>query len=146
MTRGSKVFITASKAGISLLAFILFSHVTYALQTPRISDEQFARIVSRVSTELDASRERAKLPGASVAFVLSDGHFASLSSGVADRERNVPLKPSDRMLAGSIGKTFVAAMALLLVRDHKLDLDDRIDRWLSGEKWFSRLPNANEIT
>src|SRR5215217_1465330 len=104
-----KTVVTALKAGIILLAFILFSLPTYAFQTPQISDEHFAHIVAEISTELDAARERAKLPGASVGFVLPDGHFASLSSGVADRERNAPLKPSDRMPAASIGKTFVAA-------------------------------------
>jgi D-alanyl-D-alanine carboxypeptidase len=56
------------------------------------------------------------------------------------------MKPSDRMLQGSVGKTYVAAVALQLVSEGKLSLDAKIETWLGKEAWFSRLPNARDIT
>jgi D-alanyl-D-alanine carboxypeptidase len=137
---------TVWKVSVVSLAFLLFSHRVHAYQATPISDEQFARMVTKIQTRLDAERERVKFPGASVGFVLPDGRSTSISTGVADRERRIPLKPSDRMPAGSIGKTFVAAAVLMLVQDGKLSLDDKIEYWLGGEKWFSALPNAKDIT
>lgn len=105
--------------------------------------------------KLEASRTAAKFPGAQVGFAFVDGLTAdgkpkvvsgSIASGVADLQTNTPLKTSDRLLAGSIGKTFVAALALLVVQEGRLNLDDKISRWLGSEPWFGQLPNANDIT
>ena len=56
------------------------------------------------------------------------------------------MRPTDRMLQGSVGKTYVAAVALQLVAEGRLDLDAKIEHYLGGEPWFGRLPNAREIT
>src|SRR5690606_34417756 len=56
------------------------------------------------------------------------------------------MKPTDRMLAGSTGKTFAAATALQLVKEGKIGLDDKVSKYLGAEEWFERLPNANDIT
>jgi D-alanyl-D-alanine carboxypeptidase len=109
-------------------------------------DEQLARIIQKIQSRLDEWRAASKFPGASVGVVLPDGRVASVSTGLADLETKQKLKPEDLMLAGSIGKTFVAAVALLLVEEGKLSLDEKIERWLGGETWFAKLPNAKEIT
>jgi len=56
------------------------------------------------------------------------------------------MKTKDRLLAGSVGKTFVAAVAMLLVEQGKLKLDEKISMRLGSESWFSRLPNGPGIT
>jgi D-alanyl-D-alanine carboxypeptidase len=56
------------------------------------------------------------------------------------------MRPTSRMLQGSVGKTYVAAVAMQLVAEGKLDLDARIERYLGREGWFARLPNAHDIT
>jgi D-alanyl-D-alanine carboxypeptidase len=61
-------------------------------------------------------------------------------------ESKTRMKSTDRMLAGSVGKTFAAALALQLVKEGKIGLDDKIEKYLGKEKWFPRLPNAHEIT
>jgi D-alanyl-D-alanine carboxypeptidase len=111
-----------------------------------VDDEKFARIHQKLQARLDEFRVSAKFPGGSVGFVLPDGRSGSVSSGVADVETRRQLKTSDRLLAGSIGKTFVAAVTLLLVEEGKLTLDEKIERWLGTEKWFEQLPNAKDIT
>ena len=56
------------------------------------------------------------------------------------------MKPTDRMLAGSTGKTFAAATALQLIKEGKIGLDEKVEKYLGSEPWFSRLPNAKDIT
>jgi D-alanyl-D-alanine carboxypeptidase len=89
---------------------------------------------------------KASFPGVTVGFVLADGRSAGVSSGFADAAGKVPLKPGDRMLAGSIGKTFVAAVVLQLVEEGKVGLDDRLEKWLGKEPWYPRLPNGPDLT
>src|SRR5262249_26570801 len=68
----------------------------------------------------------------------------ALAAGLSDREQKIPMRPEDRLLAGSVGKTFVSATALQLVHEGKLALDDRIESFLGEEEWFERLPNASD--
>lgn len=51
------------------------------------------------------------LPGITVAIASPDG-VISIAVGLADRERDRAMSPETRMLAASIGKTFVAATVL----------------------------------
>jgi D-alanyl-D-alanine carboxypeptidase len=78
-------------------------------------------------------------------MALPDGRAISMTSGYADTGRRIPLRVNDRLLAGSTGKTFFAALALQLVAEGRLDLDARISTWLGSEPWFARLPNGSDI-
>ena len=122
------------------------SQTLFAFQIPKIKDEKFAQILQKIQAKLNEARAAAKFPGASVGFVLPDGRSGSVATGVSDLETKAPLTTSDKMLAGSIGKTFVAATTLQIVGEGKLTLDEKIERWLGGEKWFAQLPNASDIT
>ena len=128
----------------SICAFL--SQTARAFQIQKIDDEKFAEIVQKVQAKLNELHAAAKFPGATVGFVLPDNRFASVSSGVSDLKTQAKLKPSDPLLAGSIGKTFVAATTLQLVGEGKLNLDEKIEKWLGSEVWFVRLPNAKDIT
>ena len=96
--------------------------------------------------KLDEWHKAGSFPGATLGVVLANGESLGLSVGLSDRETKAPMKPTDRMLAGSVGKTFAAATALQLVKEGKIGLDDKIEKYLGREPWFSRLPNAKEIT
>jgi D-alanyl-D-alanine carboxypeptidase len=96
--------------------------------------------------KLDAWHTAGSFPGATLGVVLPNGESFGLSVGYSDRTTKSLMKPDDRMLAGSTGKTFAAAAALELVRARKIGLDDRIEKYLGKEPWFSRLPNARDIT
>jgi D-alanyl-D-alanine carboxypeptidase len=77
---------------------------------------------------------------------LPDGRVLGLASGMSDTARRTPLEPDDLLLAGSVGKTFFAALALSLVQEGGLSLDAPISTWLGSEPWFARLPNGAAIT
>jgi len=119
---------------------------TVAYESARKTDKELDELRHRVQSKLDEMRASAELPGITVGFVLADGRSSSVSSGVADVENKTPLAPNDLMLAGSIGKTYFAAVTLQLVHEGKLKLDEKIERWLGREAWFNRLPNAKDIT
>ena len=95
---------------------------------------------------LDGVRRDLELPGVTAAVVLPGGGVIALASGYDDLERRIEMRPESRLLAGSIGKTFVAAAVLDLANNGVLALDDPLSRWLGHEDWFSRLPNAEAIT
>jgi D-alanyl-D-alanine carboxypeptidase len=87
-----------------------------------------------------------KLQGISAAVIKPDGTIIAAASGLADREAKIPMRPADRMLAGSVGKMFVSAVILLAIQDGALKLDDPVKRWLGDQPWYARVPNANDIT
>src|SRR5262245_34444947 len=96
--------------------------------------------------KLDEWHKAGKFPGATLGVVLPDGESFGLAVGYSDRDAKTPMKADDRMLAGSTGKTFAAATALQLVKEGKIRLDDKIEKYFGKEQWFTRLPNAKDIT
>jgi len=100
----------------------------------------------RIEYELEYLKNHYGFPGVTVAYVLPDGSVGEIASGFADMETREPMTPQSRMLAASIGKTFVAATVLALVKEGHLHLDDPLSCWLSDRSWYSRLPNSEAIT
>ncbi len=107
---------------------------------------QDARVDDRFQAELDSAREQLGLPGATAAYALPDGTVGVAASGLADVESGTPMTEQSRMLAASIGKSFVAATALALALDGVVELDAPVSAVLSQRPWFSRLPNRDAIT
>lgn len=116
------------------------------LTRPRRDDPQMSALLASLTAKLKSLHEAASFPGSTLGFVLPDGRSGSVSVGLADIEYKKPLKPTDRMLAGSIGKTYVSAVMLKLVQDGRVNLDTTIDHWLGANAWFSRLPNSKDVT
>ena len=96
--------------------------------------------------ELDALRSDYGFPGAIAAYVLADGEQGVVATGFSDVESATEMTPSSRMLAASIGKTFVSATVLALMQEDRLDLDDPVSLWLGDKPWFERLPHSKSIT
>ena len=96
--------------------------------------------------KLDEWHKAGKFPGATLGVALADGESFGLAVGYSDRDAKTPMKPDDRMFAGSTGKTFAAATAMQLVKEGKIGLDDKIEKYLGKEPWFDRLPNAKDVT
>jgi D-alanyl-D-alanine carboxypeptidase len=105
-----------------------------------------AALKTALQAKLDEWHKAGSFPGATLGVVLPNGESFALAVGFSDRDARTPMKPADRMLAGSVGKTFAAATALQLVKEGRIGLDDKIQKYLGSEAWFSRLPNAREIT
>jgi D-alanyl-D-alanine carboxypeptidase len=54
------------------------------------------------------------------------------TSGVADLDNRTPVNGSGFFRIGSNTKTFVSVVVLQLVAEHRLSLDDTVERWLPG--------------
>jgi len=121
-----------------------------AAEQARIAAErdaaQLAAIEHGVARIVARARDDARLPGLSFAFALPDGRVGTAVAGFADPEAKVRVTPDTRFLAGSVGKSLHAALAVALAREGVVDLDAPISRWIGGEPWFARLPNAGDLT
>jgi D-alanyl-D-alanine carboxypeptidase len=138
-----------AKMAIATWLLCVWPRVSVAEQG--LSADKFAQLRQNIQSELDirnqaAQSTGAKFPGATAALILPDGRVIGFATGYADLEQRTVMSIDARMPAGSVGKTFVAAVTLSLVADGKLQLDAHISRWLGDELWFKRLPNADTIT
>lgn len=70
--------------------------------------------VERAKAKFQELHKERKFPGGTVAIVWADGKSATFSAGEFSPGKE--LKSTDRMLAGSIGKTFVAAAFLQVAK------------------------------
>ena len=102
--------------------------------------------VQQVQARADAFRTATGCPGVTVGFVLADGRAGAVASGISDKTTGRTMQPDDRMLLGSVGKTYVSAVLLQLVEEGRVELDTKISHWFGAEPWFHRLPNAEDLT
>lgn len=94
---------------------------------------------------LEVERQNMAMPGLRAAVHFPDGKLVAAATGLADVEANIPLNNTIGMPGGSTGKTFVAALTMVLVEDGLLSLDDPASKWLGDSAWFQRLPNAETM-
>jgi D-alanyl-D-alanine carboxypeptidase len=101
---------------------------------------------AKIQALLDSLRNAGNFTGLSVAFIKGTGPLQAFASGFNDKEKNKLLSVNDRMLQGSVGKTYVSAIALNLVRAGRLQLDRKVSFYLGNHEWYKRVPNAEDIT
>ncbi|MFC1543693.1 serine hydrolase domain-containing protein [Gemmatimonadota bacterium] len=140
-------WIAAALLGLALSsAGIVQAQLPERALAPSFAPERIAAIQGRLQARFDSIYAAGDFPGASAGFRLPDGTAFTLTVGVSDREAGTPMEPNDRMLTGSVGKTFVAAVALQLVSEGLLDLDRLVSEYLGNESWYPSLPNGQKIT
>ncbi|MBC5992456.1 serine hydrolase domain-containing protein [Pontibacter cellulosilyticus] len=72
-------------------------------------------------------------------------HNISQALGYTNTATKQYLKPDQLMISGSTGKIVVAAAALKLVQEKKLELDAPVSKYLKGE-WAEAIPNYDCLT
>ncbi len=143
MTSAVPGWLQASGATATLVAISCVATLGSALPSQSVTQDSLTR---GVQARLDAYHAANRFPGASLGVVLRDGRVIAVAAGMADTARRRPMRTDDRLLMGSVGKTYVAATALQLVREGRLDLDAPVSRYVGGQGWFDSLPNAPAIT
>ena len=126
-------------AALACLASFDVSHQT----APQTTSSTAVRALQAKFEELHAA---ASFPGGTAGFVLADGTSFGIAVGLSDRTSKTPMKASDRLLLGSVGKTYVSAVALQMMAEKKFALTDTLDKFFGREPWFSRIANASKIT
>ncbi|HYH89112.1 MAG TPA: serine hydrolase domain-containing protein [Solirubrobacteraceae bacterium] len=94
---------------------------------------------ARPSPELGHALDRVVAAGAPGVVALAGGR--SSAAGVADERTGRPLRAGDTVRIGSVTKSFTAVVALQLVGEGRLGLDDTVERGLPGV-----LPYGDRIT
>lgn len=130
---------------LKIVGFLVLLTVAATAQRP-VAVGGINVLKKELQMKLDEWHKAGKFPGATVGVAMADGTSFGLAVGYSDRDTKTPMKSNDRMLAGSVGKTFAAATALQLVTEGKIGLDDRIEKYFGKEPWFERLPNSKDIT
>jgi len=114
----------SAKVLIAITLVLCGGHSFAQLVQP--SDEALVRLDETIKTYLEENN----VPGGLIA-VASKGEIIHLREyGMANVELAVPVSGQTVFEIGSISKQFVSAVAMLLVEEGKLDLDDPIHRYL----------------
>ncbi len=133
---------------VGLLACFLAVAVCVAAAYPQAAGSVItpASLDARIQKRLEELHANGEFPGVVVGYVLPDGRSGAAAAGFSDKEAKIPMRPGDRMFSGSVGKTYVAAVAFQLMQEGKFGLDDLVAKWLGKEPWFARVPNAGQLT
>ncbi|MCX2718016.1 serine hydrolase domain-containing protein [Lentiprolixibacter aurantiacus] len=105
-----------------------------------------AAILDAVDERLDEIWTEANVPGISLSIVFPDGTTETLTRGYADIEKGIEMSSDTKMLGGSTGKVFYSVVALQLIGEGKIKLDEPIYNAMSDYPWFSQIPNAKQLT
>ncbi len=100
----------------------------------------------RLQARFDSLYKARSIPGVTAAVAFPDGRVVGLASGLADRTKKIPMTSDALLMQGSVGKTYVSAIALQLVGEGKIRLDEKVEKYLGSYEWFARVPNAKDIT
>jgi len=130
------------KIKLPLFTFFVFMLLVSQIHAQNSGDD----LRRKLQNNLDDWHKNGKFAGATLGVCFADGNCFGLATGFSDLETKQKMKPSDIMCAGSVGKTFALATALQLVKENKINLDEKVEKYLGQEKWLSRLPNAKYIT
>jgi D-alanyl-D-alanine carboxypeptidase len=107
---------------------------------------QSAGFEKKIQAKLDSFCVAGKFPGISIGIALPGNNIFAFVSGFADVAKGSKMKTSDCLMQGSVGKTYVSAIVLQLVREGKIDLNEKVATYLGDRSWFNKLPNASTIT
>ncbi len=96
--------------------------------------------VSDLHTMLEEARTTNESPGALLGIRLPDGRTLFAAAGLADRETGRAMDVSDAFFLGSVSKIYTAAVALRLVEEGLLALDEPLKHYLP------LFPRGDEVT
>jgi CubicO group peptidase (beta-lactamase class C family) len=115
----------------TLFAATLHAQEADAVPRAKSAVDRSAQLDS-VDVYIEGEMRKQGIPGLSLAVVRAGKVVKMKAFGVANVELNAPASPNTVYELQSITKSFVACGIMLLVRDGKLSLDDKITKYLSG--------------
>jgi len=137
--RGRRVLVAAVAAGLAVPLAVGIAPAATAAPTATTATKPGVP----TDRDLRAALDAVVAAGASgVSLRVDDGRrTVRLAAGAARLQPRVPMRPEARLRVGSITKTFVSTAVLQLAGEHRLSLDDSVERWLPG-----LVPDGDGIT
>jgi D-alanyl-D-alanine carboxypeptidase len=124
--------VTALRRSMLVAALAALAIPASAAASPRADATKLRRAVERfVATGVPGAVALERIGTRTVRVAAGRGRLAPATR----------IRVSDRFRVGSLTKTFVATVVLQLVGEHKLALDDTVERWLPGA-----VPDGQGIT
>ncbi len=93
----------------------------------------------KLEAAMNSTMTKTKTPGGLTGIWTPDGDWV-VAKGEANVETGLPMKTTDIFHIGSITKTFTATLVLQLVDDGKVNLEDKL------EKYVPDFPNSDRVT
>jgi len=100
----------------------------------------------KIQAKLDSFCTAGKFPGLTLGVALPDNTTLAFASGMADSVKHIPMTTDSYLMEGSVGKTYCSAITMQLIKEGKFSLDDKVSKYLGHYDWFSRMPNAQDLT
>src|SRR5438309_1780358 len=111
------------RTAVSFAAALGSTNIAFARKLGAAKLQQAVEQVARTAVETG------EIPGV-LAQVWHQGELCEVVAGMRDRERNIPMDASAIFGLASMTKPLTVALALRLVDEGKLKLDDPITRWV----------------
>jgi CubicO group peptidase (beta-lactamase class C family) len=89
-------------------------------------------VTAKVDDFIKSEMQRQRIPGVSLAVVKDGRIILAKGYGYANVEHQVPVKPETVFQSGSVGKQFTATAVMLLVEEGKINLDEKIGKYLGN--------------
>lgn len=92
---------------------------------------------TKVDEFIRAEMQAQQIPGLSLAVIKNGEIMIAKGYGLANVELQVPVKPETIFQSGSMGKQFTATAVMMLMKEGKLSLDDKITKYFPDgpETW-----------
>lgn len=130
------------KKSILSFAFIIFSFFGCNTSSKHFNSKTNTAIKQTIDTLVSEN----KIPGLNLSIIYPNGKQENYSSGYANIEEKIKLKPSHIMFSGSIGKTYVTAIIIQLIEEGKIELNKKFIDYFPNISWLNFLPNIKDIT
>lgn len=88
--------------------------------------------IAKIDGLVNDDMRKNKVPGVSVAVVKNGNIVYAKGYGLANVELNVLVKPETIFQSGSMGKQFTATAVMMLVEEGKINLDEKIGKYLGA--------------
>jgi D-alanyl-D-alanine carboxypeptidase len=144
LSRRHLLFSAAAVTSLAAVAPILGKPVKSLAQAPAVGSPMPDAPPATLDAVLQAGIDHG-LPGVALRVERGNEVVFDGVAGLASREQQTPVSPSERFGVGSVTKTFTAALILQLVDDGVLTLDDTVTKWLN-EPVVGHIPNVDVIT
>ncbi len=113
----------AIRSFVILVGLVLFCAAPCAAQDT---------ITAKVDDFIKSEIQKQRIPGVSLAVVKDGQIVLAKGYGFANVEHRVAVKPETIFQSGSVGKQFTATAVMMLVEDGKINLDEKIGKYLGS--------------
>ena len=119
------------------LSLRFIATVLFVAALPAFAQDQSGDIAARVD-KIFEQYDKPTSPGCALA-VIKDGQIVyKRGYGMADLDHDIPIKPDTVFHVASVSKQFTAMAILLLAKQSKLSLDDKVQKYITELREFDQ--------